>query len=279
MFFSIIIPVYNAQKYIVKCITSIKNQSFTDFECLLINDGSTDDSQNIINKEIANDPRFILINKKNEGVSSARNLGLNNAKGDFIIFIDIDDWIEPELLQEIKNVSNDNDIIQYDFYKASIKNGKYDKREIHIKSDINLILQGEGAVVWKRAFRHSLINDLRFDESLAGGEDYLFCSNAFLRNPRVYFLDKPLYNYNISNENSAMSKNSINTFIDQLTATKKVEALLKDNNVFEKYEENLYERYFWCLAEFNNWWLTLRGKSPKIRRILVKLIKIILKKF
>ena len=64
MFFSIIIPVYNAQKYIVKCITSIKNQSFTDFECLLINDGSTDDSQNIINKEIANDPRFILINKK-----------------------------------------------------------------------------------------------------------------------------------------------------------------------------------------------------------------------
>ena len=76
-----------------------------------------------------------------------------------------------------------------------------------------------------------------------------------------------------------MSKNSINTFIDQLTATKKVEALLKDNNVFEKYEENLYERYFWCLAEFNNWWLTLRGKSPKIRRILVKLIKIILKKF
>lgn len=279
MFISIIIPVYNSQLFIKRCIDSIKLQTLNDFECLLINDGSTDDSELIITREIKDDPRFILYNKQNGGVSSARNLGLDKAKGDFVIFVDSDDWLESELLQEIKKLSDDNDIIQYDFYKVSnTKNGEK-KQEIHIKSNINFIIQGEGAVVWKRAFKRSLIDNNRFDESLSGGEDYLFCSKIFLKKSDFAYTAKCLYNYNITNINSAMSKNSMNIFIDQLIATKKVEKLLKEADSFQKFENDLYERYFWCLAEFNNWWLALRNKSPFIRRILVKIIKIILKKF
>ena len=279
MFFSIIVPIFNSQSFIKKCIESIKQQTFTDFECLLINDGSTDNSENIINKEINNDSRFILINKKNNGVSSARNYGLNIAKGDFIVFIDSDDWIEPNLLQEINEHADGNNIIQYDFYKVSKnKSGKL-KKEIHIKSDINMILQGEGAVVWKRAIKRTFIEGLRFDESLSGGEDYLFCSNVFLKDSHFAYIDKCLYNYNISNENSAMSKKTINIFIDQLIATKKVEAQLQDSLLLEEYYKDINERYFWCLAEFNNWWLKLKNKGPVTRRIIVKIIKMILRMF
>lgn len=279
MYFSIIIPVYNAQNHIIKCIQSIKAQTFTDFECILINDGSTDESEKTIYNEIAEDSRFILLNKQNGGVSSARNMGLKNAKGQFILFADSDDWVEPELLQEIKNNSEGHDIIQYDFYKVSKgKNGEK-KKEIHIKSDINLILQGEGAVVWKRAFSKKVLENILFDETLAGGEDYLFCSNVFLKCPQFYYLDKCLYNYNIANNNSAMSQNSIKTFTDQLLATKKVENLLETYELKNQYGNNLNERYFWCLAEFNNWWLILRNKKGFTRKILLKMIKIILKRF
>lgn len=279
MFISIIVPIFNSQSFIKKCIESIKKQTFMDFECLLINDGSTDNSENIIKQEIATDSRFILITKQNGGVSSARNLGLKNAKGDFIIFVDSDDWIEQDLLQEINNCSDKNDIIQYDFYKVSNNKSGELKKEIHIKSNINMILQGEGAVVWKRAIKRTFIEGLRFDESLSGGEDYLFCSNVFLKDSHFAYIDKCLYNYNISNINSAMSKTSINTFIDQLIATKKVEEKLEETNCLNNYENDINERYFWCLAEFNNWWLKLRNKKAFIRRILLKIIKIILKNF
>ena len=279
MFFSIIIPVYNAEKYIKNCIQSIQKQTFDNFECILINDGSTDNSLNILNDIAETDSRFIIINKKNEGVSSARNQGLSKASGDFIIFIDSDDFIEPTLLEILKNNCNDKDIIQYDFYKISSNNLNEYKKEIHIKSNTDFIIQGEGAVVWKRAFRRDFIQDIRFNESLRGGEDYLFCCEAFLKNPRFFYINKCLYNYNTSNTNSAMNLSSINTFIDQLLATKQVESLLKQNNLLSKYEYNLTERYFWCLSEFNNWYLTRRGKNPFYRRLLVKIIKIILKKF
>lgn len=102
---------------------------------------------------------------------------------------------------------------------------------------------------------------MQFDESLKGGEDYLFFCQAFLKNPKYKYLNKCLYNYNISNNQSVMNTNSINTFIDQLTATKKVEKLLKEKKLYEKYESCINERYFWCLSEFNNWYLGLRGKK------------------
>ena len=161
MTFSIIIPIYNSALYVKKCIDSIKSQSISDFEVILINDGSTDNSLDIINQEIKDDSRFYVYTKTNSGVSATRNLGLSKAKGDYIIFIDSDDWIEPTLLQEIYEHGNNSDIIQYDFYETNISK----KKEIHIKSELPEIVQGEGAVVWKRAFKRELLNNILFDES------------------------------------------------------------------------------------------------------------------
>lgn len=276
MFFSIIIPVYNSQDYIKNCITSVKNQTSTDFECILINDGSTDDSKRSIQDLIKDDLRFKLINKKNGGVSSARNEGLNNASGEYVIFIDADDYAEPDLLETVKSNCDGKDIIQYDFYKCIDSDTK---KEIHINSNLNLILAGEGAVVWKRAFRKDFIKDIQFDETLKGGEDYLFCCEAFLKKPEYKYINKCLYNYTTSNIQSAMNSNSIDTLIDQFKATQKVEVILKNNNLFDEYKADINERYFWCLSEFNNWYLGTRNKRTFIKRVLLKVIKIILKRF
>ena len=106
MTFSIIIPIYNSALYVKKCIDSVKSQSFSDFEVILINDGSTDNSLEIIKQEIKDDSRFYVYTKNNSGVSSSRNLGLEKSKGDYIIFIDSDDRIEPTRLQEIYKKRN-----------------------------------------------------------------------------------------------------------------------------------------------------------------------------
>ncbi|MEG1313359.1 MAG: glycosyltransferase, partial [Bacilli bacterium] len=98
---SIIVPVYNVDKYINKCIESILAQTFTDFELLLVNDGSLDSSGSICDEYEKKDSRIKVFHKENGGVSSARNLGLENARGEWIAFVDGDDWISPEMYKKL----------------------------------------------------------------------------------------------------------------------------------------------------------------------------------
>ena len=98
---SVIVPVYNIEKYIGKCIQSVLSQTYTDFELLLINDGSKDSSGEICSSWAKKDARIRVISKENEGVSVARNLGIDSAKGEFIFFLDGDDWISPECLEKM----------------------------------------------------------------------------------------------------------------------------------------------------------------------------------
>lgn len=115
---SIISPVYNAEPYIKKCLNSILTQTFQDWELILIDDGSLDRSGIICDEYAAKDSRIVVIHKKNGGVSAARQTGLDTAKGEFVIHVDPDDWIEPTMLQELyaKAVSKDADVVICDYY-------------------------------------------------------------------------------------------------------------------------------------------------------------------
>lgn len=95
MMFSIIIPAYNASRYIARCIESVKVQTFTDFECIIVNDGSKDNTLELCQSLTEGDCRFVIIDIPNGGVSNARNMGLERAKGEYILFVDADDWVEP----------------------------------------------------------------------------------------------------------------------------------------------------------------------------------------
>ena len=107
--FSIIVPVYNTEKYVKRCLDSIKSQSFKDYEVIIVNDGSTDNSSDIISKY-----SYKVINQENQGLSMARNNGVKEASGDYLIFLDSDDYIEKDLLEEINNsLSNNPDLVRY----------------------------------------------------------------------------------------------------------------------------------------------------------------------
>lgn len=117
--FSIIVPVYNTEKYVKRCLDSIKSQSFKDYEVIIINDGSTDNSSDIISKY-----PYKIINQENQGLSMARNNGVKEATGDYLIFLDSDDYIEKNLLKEItKSLSNDPDLVRFQV-KDIFENGK-----------------------------------------------------------------------------------------------------------------------------------------------------------
>ena len=112
---SVIVPVYNVEKYLSKCLESVLNQTFKDFELIIVNDGSTDNSQGIIDKYSSIDSRVISLLKKNGGQGSARNYGLQYANGEFITFIDSDDWVELTMFEEMYNfaIKNNSDVVVY----------------------------------------------------------------------------------------------------------------------------------------------------------------------
>ena len=180
---SIIIPVYNSENYLRECLDSITKQTFTDFEVLLINDGSTDKSGIICDEYAAKDSRFKVFHKENGGVSSARNLGLHNAKGEWITFVDSDDLIEEDALKNFILTNSD----QIDFFLFGVKK-LIDEKEVtffyfendQVFSVLEFInkypLCQYFAEPWSKFFKSSIIkiNNITFDESLSWGEDSLF---------------------------------------------------------------------------------------------------------
>ena len=139
---SIIVPIYNCEKYLAKCLDSIIRQDYSNLEVILINDGSSDNSKSICEEFCKKDKRFILINKKNEGVSEARNTGLDIASGEYIIFIDADDWIEPNMCKVLLDSLNSNEADMvfcnhiYEFMNKSIKVNFACEENIVVNEDI-----------------------------------------------------------------------------------------------------------------------------------------------
>ena len=184
---SIIVPIYNAEGYLERCIYSCTNQSYHHIELILVNDGSTDDSLSICKKCLRIDKRVVLIDKKNEGVSKTRNLGIENAKGEFIVFVDADDWIEYDLIEKLlkKQEESDYDLVVCGNRK---KLGQRTKKEV-TTSDSDIMSHDEvlrylatkkddylfrGPV--NKLYRSSIIkqNSIIFCQALSLGEDVLF---------------------------------------------------------------------------------------------------------
>lgn len=274
MTFSVIIPAYNASRYIARCIKSVKAQAFTDFECIVVNDGSTDDTLAQCRSLVADDARFVLVDIPNGGVSNARNQGLERARGEYVLFVDADDWVEPTWLQELSQQCDGVDVVQFDYYEVGVDT----KQEIHIDSDLAMIVRGDGAVVWKRAYRRGLVSDLRFDTTVKAGEDYLFSTQVFLRCQSYRHIDNCLYNYFVSNEQSVMHTNFAENFGYQLLVTSLVEKLLQEKGLYEAHKADLRMRHYWCIREISWRWLMQNMEPGRKRRFTMKLLNSMLKR-
>lgn len=198
---SVIIPVYNTQDYIKKCLDSILAQNNKNYEVILVNDGSTDNSEQICREYSAADSRFKVFTKENGGVSSARNTGLDKASGKWVVFIDSDDWISEDFLT-IPAEAADADIIRKPFLKIDNTGEILNKAEectgyviTENEKICSSFIKGPGQAIWDKLILRSLIGSQRFDETMKIGEDFLFCVELFPKAKCYCFSPAGHYNY------------------------------------------------------------------------------------
>ncbi len=221
--FSIIIPVYNVEKYIKKCLQSLKDQTFEDFEALIVNDESKDGSLSIINEFANSDNRFKVINKKNEGPGIARNAALKDIKGKYVLFVDPDDYINPETLQLLKEQFDKTNaqVIQFDYrkvYENSIKaelstlKNVNDNSFYNYNSFKNKDLSNYRLMVWDKAYKSDFIRDNKIEFAPNyHAEDHIFSLKTLFLADKIFYINKYFYNY-LTRMNSSSNKKSSNNF-------------------------------------------------------------------
>ena len=230
---SIIIPVYNTVKYLSRCFNSVLVQTFADFECLLIENGSSDNSGNLCDNYAARDSRIKVVHQEGKGVSFARNTGLDMASGQWIVFVDSDDWIEPNLLEVALKTAQEYpaDIIQWNYISEG---GKQIKKSKQLQAGIfavspDIELPGWFAMIWSRMYSRALIeeNRIRFDTELFFGEDGLFSVQTLASAKTIWNTDKELYHY-VNRSDSIINTMDIKAVNNKILAARKIEAYLKE---------------------------------------------------
>ena len=211
--FSIIIPVYNAEKTLSKCLDSICKQSFSNYEVVLIDDGSTDQSLNICKRYEIQNKTFRVYHQENAGPSAARNVGLGTAEGEWICFVDSDDSIEANYLQDIWDAAKrfDSDILFLGHNKVN-ENGVKETflpgevMETNIKTALALSEQDMFGYTWIKAIRRDVIKETEFDTTLNLFEDEVFTCQVLPNCRSIGVVNKPIYNYNTGDGSSLIGR-------------------------------------------------------------------------
>lgn len=260
---SIIIPIYNAEKYLSDCLESVINQNYKNIEILLIDDGSTDCSGIICDKYKCKDSRVKVIHKKNEGCSVARNIGIKEAKGDLIAFVDADDVIDCQIYEIlIRNLDVTNSDLSACAYKKEYDRGRILSKNIYEVIPKPLIFENRDIFVsvtrseksiegyiWNKVWKKEIIDEHLFRENIVMCEDSIFSWEVLKNVKRVSYCDLPLYHYFIQ-PLSATRNSSIEKYLGALTS---YELMLEDvENLPKEVELNLTKEYLgWNLLVFN----------------------------
>lgn len=235
---SIIVPVYNVEKYIDKCIESLVNQTLQEIEIIIVNDGSKDRSEEKIEKFVKKYPTKIkYLEKKNGGLSSARNLGLDYATGEYIAFLDSDDYVEKNMYEEMYKLAKkeNSDMVECDFiWEWEYGKKVFDKRKEYQypDKDKRQIMKKPRVVVWNKIYKREIINKTRFSEGLIY-EDLEFFYKIVPYLKKISYINKYFVHY-------IQRKDSISN-----TQTEKINDIFKIlDNIFTYYKENnLYNKY------------------------------------
>ena len=229
MKFSIIVPVYTVEPYLDECLTSLQAQDYKDYEVICINDGSTDGSRGILTKWEGRMPQMRVIDRENGGLSAARNTGQEAATGDYVVFVDSDDWVEPTMLSRLAEEAHGEDMICFACRRTS--NGAFDtlaSEQTDGWSYYNRHALEHHEVpfvcVWQRCYRREFLleNGLRFREGILH-EDNEFTPRACIKAKRIKVIPDVLYNYrvrpgSIMTTRGMKSKESLITIGNELSA-------------------------------------------------------------
>ena len=250
---SVIIPVYNVENYLRECLESVINQTLKDIEIICIDDGSTDNSLNILKEYSKKDKRIKIITKENGGQATARNLGIRQCQGDYIAFIDSDDFIEPTMLEKLYSKAKDNNldiamckIATYNNQTEEIKDNVWYymlgvfrdfEKEIFSHKDTKEFTCNIAVTPYNKIYKTSLLkeNNILFPEGLIF-EDEKFFYDTYLRAKRVSIVDEFLYYYRINRKGSTVNINKENDYTDIIEISKQIRQTFKDTNNYEDYK-------------------------------------------
>ncbi|MEN8904363.1 MAG: glycosyltransferase family 2 protein [Clostridiales bacterium] len=283
---SVIIPIYNVEKYLVRCLDSVCNQTYYNLEIICVNDGSQDNCDKICEDYSKIDSRIKFINKENGGSSSARNAGLNIATGKFIYFIDPDDYIKRNALSKMvlaakenkcqvvisgykTNPSGEEIIPLYELNKQLIpKEMIIENKFVHSHNDL--------CFVWRFLFETSIIkeNNIRFNTLLGVGEDFIFNLEVLLKCSSAYVLKESLYYYTVNNKESIMNKPYKNNLESNLILQYDLKKKLSVNGGLNKCKtymddmSNYYINAFFPMIMRNIYNSNEKNKIVAIKRVL-----------
>lgn len=251
---SVIVPVYNAEKYLNQCISSIANQTLSDIEIIAINDGSTDDSLNILDElSIKYKGKLKIYSKANGGAGSARNIGIENACGEFIKFVDADDYLNVDILEKMYTIARDFDVsLVRGNYQTVIGPFKMKDKcswsdfEGNQVVDVNknkdyIVTETPG--IGNKLFSRDLIGDLRFPEKTKW-EDLAIIPVVIASSEKIFHMDEPVYNYRM-NMNTTIKDfiNTIPNVLDIIRCVDNIETQMKLRGLSEEYKGQIESLY------------------------------------
>ena len=258
---SVIIPVFKVEKYLARCLDSVVNQTYKNLEIILVDDGSPDKSGNICDEYAKIDTRIKVIHKKNGGVSSARNVGISIATGEYIGFVDSDDWLEPDMYEKLMEYAkkDGSDITRIRYYKVYEDRKECPNYLCNIDGKIDLSDKKEEilsclfsgrlhAYLWllliKKEHLRKMVN---FDSNVAMREDLIWFTELVCLATSISIYDIPLYNY-YQNVNSATNFEGYKkrNLENMLVVVKKLEKILKKYNLYtQKLRTIIQKEFFW----------------------------------
>ena len=273
---SIIIPVFNAEKTINKCLNSVLIQSYSSIEIILIDDGSSDDSGKICDDYASKDNRIKVIHQSNQGVSVARQTGLDNATGEYVIHVDADDWIEPTAIEVLykKAAETQADMVISDYWLEDDKGPHYISQELGECSADNvlmkLIRQELYGCCWNKLIKRPCIQkyNIQFKPSnISFCEDLLFNSRLLKHNIRVAHLSKAVYHYFFANQNNLSNSRSKKRLLSRMYVNDELEKMLdneKKKDMFSLKKDVLFEAFL--LKQFSYF----KHLYPDVQSLIIK---------
>lgn len=275
---SIIVPVYNVEKYLRKCLDSLINQTLKDIEIICVNDGSKDNSPKILEEYAKKDNRIIVINQENAGLSVARNSGIDIAKGEYIGFVDSDDWIDLDFFEKLyySATSNDTDIAVGGIIRVTgIKKKKFlnfEKETITDNTNLKFELCDvpEKSYVWNKIYKTEKLKEigLEFEKGIFY-EDCIFTPQALFYLGKIVTVPN-IYYYYLRRGNSTVKQRSEKANADSVYAHKKANDFIKEHNIdISSHEPKTYRFKIFGVTIFK-----IRQKGKKKQYALFNIIKI-----
>lgn len=284
---SVIIPVYNAQSYLNRCLLSIINQTYKNIEIICVDDGSNDMSGAILNKFAKKDRRIIVIHKTNSGVSSARNMGLKKATGNYIAFVDCDDWLELNMYKDMIELMNNNNVemvsvgyfLNFTNKEIVVKNNRIISEKIINRDHFMEYVyhrdeyRAVTSWLWCKLYKRNLLyknNELiLFNKNVKFGEDIIFFAKILLNTRHVVYSEKPYYHY-FQQDSSISHSTDEYTWLELVNAYVYILGLYTKNNI-NKIVINFVKRFLVYRAEITAK-LAYHNKNSRVLSLCQKIM-------